>query len=282
LCPPRKHNGVWIVAGNNSNTGKIPMKRFRVSWGTLTTDVTAANSSDAWAVFNDIHRAKCPGLEKFPKRHARTVKELPPTPAARIPTRLVESVALKHKRFREIASTRGRVDREAGIIYGVQLLGKKSKNGREYSEEAMQKAVGLYDGKKCYMGHPESSKMGEDRPFSSWLGVIENSRYESGAIFGDIKLRKTSPHFEEVLEAASDFASNFGCSHVADGTSRLDRGTEVIEEITEVFSVDIVTEPATASGLFESTQIDRRQFASFQPQQPAASDVEKFIKRYSR
>ncbi len=158
------------------------------------------------------------------------------------------------KRFTELASTKGRVDTDAGMVYGVKLLGRSSKNGREYSEQAMRNAVPLYDGKKVYLNHPESSQLGEDRKFQDWVGVIESPRYESGAIFGNIRLRKASSHYAEVIEAAADFGTSFGMSHVADGESHMDRGTEIVEAITDVYSVDLVTNPATTGGLFESVQ----------------------------
>ena len=41
-------------------------------------------------------------------------------------------------------------------------------------------------------------------------------------------------------------------SHVADGASNLRGGEEIVEKISEVFSVDLVLEPASMRGLFES------------------------------
>ncbi|MCC7474271.1 MAG: hypothetical protein IT425_02650 [Pirellulales bacterium] len=95
--------------------------------------------------------------------------------------------------------------------------------------------------------------MEEDRPFESWVGVVRNPRVDAGGIFGDIELRTKGPHYNQIIEAAERFADHFGCSHVADGKSRLDNGEEVIESITHVFSVDLVCEPATTKGLAEST-----------------------------
>ena len=156
------------------------------------------------------------------------------------------------RRFVELARTKGRVDATAGIIYGVKLLGRNSRNGREYSENAMRDAVPMYEGKKVYVDHPTRETMQDDRKFGDWAGVIRNPRYESGAVYGDIHLRQKSRHYDELIEAAERFNSAFGLSHVADGESRMRGGIEVIESITDVFSVDIVTDPATTAGLFES------------------------------
>lgn len=147
----------------------------------------------------------------------------------------------------------GKVDRAAGVIRGVKLLGRKSRNKRTYTDGAMREAAPNYNGKKVYLDHPERDRLGDDRRFKDWVGVVESAQFQGGAIYGDIRLRKQSEHFEELLEAAESFDGFFGMSHVAEGDSRFEGGEEVIESIAEVYSVDIVTEPATAAGLFEST-----------------------------
>jgi hypothetical protein len=159
-------------------------------------------------------------------------------------------------RFSERTASRGRVDREGGAIRGVKLLGTKSANDREYTQAALRNAVKLYDGKKVYLDHPDRERMGTERKFRDWVGVIENPQYRSDGIYADIRLRKQSPLFAEVIEAAESFDGFFGMSHVAAGRSRLENGTEIVEEIGDVFSVDIVTDPATNAGLFESVDAD--------------------------
>lgn len=162
---------------------------------------------------------------------------------------------LTHKRFIEIASNVSvslRVDREAGIIRGVKLCGIKSINGREYPESVLRSAIAKYEEAKAYLGHQRREERGNDRPFQDWLGVIRNARWGGDGNYGDLYLRRESGHFSSVCEAAEKFPNNFGCSHVASGSSRYRDGVEIIESIETVFSVDIVTEPATARGLFES------------------------------
>lgn len=157
------------------------------------------------------------------------------------------------KRFSErTVSPASRVDRERGIIRDVKLLGRFSQNGREYSLDAMRGAIGLYEGVKVYLGHD----LGE-RKFSDWVGVVEGVQLRDDGLYGDIRLRKRAAAFEEICEAAEAFGGNFGMSHVADGDSHFDGTVEVVHEINAVFSVDIVTEPATCSGLFESLSPDQ-------------------------
>ncbi len=159
-------------------------------------------------------------------------------------------------RLTERAVLHGRVDREAGIVRGVRVLGPHSKNGRRYTQEAMRDAVSKYEGVRLYVNHPKKSEMDEDRPFGDWAGNLFNARFENGGIVADVKLRKESRHFAEICEAAesSDFSRSFGLSHEADGDSRYDRasGEEIIERIDTVRAVAIVSVPATTEGLFES------------------------------
>jgi hypothetical protein len=142
-----------------------------------------------------------------------------------------------------------RVDREAGVIHGVKLIGRQSRNGREYSSDALRDAIPKYEGVKVYVDHDP----GANRKVDDWVGVVENPTLRSDGLYGDIRLRKQSARYEEICEAAEDFHDAFGMSHVADGESRMVGGIEIVESINEVFSVDIVTVPATASSLYEST-----------------------------
>src|SRR5262245_30748456 len=111
----------------------------------------------------------------------------------------------------------GRVDSDLGMIYRAKLLGQNSRNGRKYSLAAMQNAVDLSRTKQVYLDHPGPNDT--ERSLKDWVGVIENPRFESAAIFADIRLRKQSPHFAEIVEMAESFGGFFGMSHVADGTS---------------------------------------------------------------
>ncbi len=142
-----------------------------------------------------------------------------------------------------------------GIIKGAKLLGLNSRNGRRYEGAALEKAKSLYEGRKVYVDHPRRDDQGGDRKFNDFAGVIENVTFRKGdGLYGDVVLRQESSHFKGIVEVASNpkFQKSCGFSHVADGESRLDGDTEIIESIREVFSVDLVTDPATTAGFFES------------------------------
>jgi hypothetical protein len=145
---------------------------------------------------------------------------------------------------------------EDGVIRGAKLLGLNSRNGRRYEGKALDAAKSLYEGRKVYVDHPRREDTG-DRSFNDWAGVIENVTYRKGSgLYGDVVLRQESPYFKGIVEAASNpkFRKSCGFSHVADGESTFEGDTEIIESIKEVFSVDLVTDPATTAGIFESVK----------------------------
>jgi hypothetical protein len=148
-----------------------------------------------------------------------------------------------------------------GVIRGAKLLGLTSRNGRRYEGKGLDAAKGLYEGRKVYVNHPKPDGMGAERPFGDWAGVIENVQYRKGeGLYGDVVLRQESAYFKGIVEVASNpkFRKSCGFSHVAEGESHFDGDTEIIESIKEVFSVDLVTDPATTAGIFESVKTFRQ------------------------
>jgi hypothetical protein len=143
----------------------------------------------------------------------------------------------------------GKVDRAAGVISNVKLLGWESENGRRYPPEVGKKAVedGLYSGVPCYLNHGD-----DERGFEEQLGNIINPRWQEDGVFGDVQLLMSDPMAVKVCEAAEKMADTFGMSHAALGDGHYDDETLIVDRITEILSVDIVTRPATTNGLFES------------------------------
>lgn len=141
-----------------------------------------------------------------------------------------------------------KIDRAAGTIRGVKVLGLKSKNGREYSPDATRKAQPMYEGATIFIDHSES----KSRPTRDRWGKLVNVAPDSaGELWGDIEFLKTHSMTETILESIERF-NDGGLSHVVDGRLTNQGGKRVVTEITEVFSVDFVTKPATNTNLFES------------------------------
>jgi len=149
-----------------------------------------------------------------------------------------------------------RVDREAGVIRNVKILGRVSKNGRIYSRPAMKDAAKLYEGIRVNIDHPPRHDPERERSFSDTIGQIRNVRIEDDSIRGDIHYNRSHAMADALAESAERFSNTLGLSHNAKGETRQADGQAVVEAVTRVLSVDIVGIPATSSGLFESSILE--------------------------
>lgn len=153
-------------------------------------------------------------------------------------------------RFRESITLESRPKIANGKIFGVKVLGNSSQNGRDYPLDVRQRAAELYEGARVNIDHPSGRNL--ERGFRDWVGRLENVQVKPDGTFADLQLRKKHPEFEQIVEAAQEFPRQFGLSHVADCESRRVAGRDRVTNIKQVFSVDIVQEPATTLGITES------------------------------
>jgi hypothetical protein len=144
-----------------------------------------------------------------------------------------------------------RVDRAAGVIHGVKLLGLRSRNGRRYREGALVEAANLYEGAKVNVNHPKGHPL-SPRDYQDRIGVISGVRFQAGdGLFGDLHFNPKHALSEQLMWDAEHASQNVGLSHnVLARTARAGDET-VVEAITKVQSVDLVADPATSRGLFE-------------------------------
>lgn len=141
------------------------------------------------------------------------------------------------------------VDEQAGMIRNCKVLGGKSLNGRTYSDSVMREAVSLYEGAKVNLNHDLGPRNFEDR-----FGRLTKTRFVEGdGIRADLQFNIHHPAAKPFIWWAKNDPRGIGLSHQVFGrSSRQDDGTEMVEKIEEVRSVDIVADPATTNGLFES------------------------------
>lgn len=156
--------------------------------------------------------------------------------------------------LQEYADGRGTtlcVDREAGVIRGVKILGFESRNGRRYPPETLTRARDLYEGAKVNVNHPGTHATAP-RDYRDRIGVIRNVAFDPAeGLFGDLHFNPKHALAAQLEWDAGHAPENVGLSHnvLARTVRRDDR--VVVEAITQVLSVDLVADPATTRGLYE-------------------------------
>jgi hypothetical protein len=156
--------------------------------------------------------------------------------------------------LQEFCDSRGlalRVDRQAGLIRGIKILGPRSRNGRDYLPDALARSVGLYEGAKVNVNHPKGHPLAP-RDYQERIGVIRNVAHRTGeGLFADFHFNPKHYLSEQLVWDAEHAPENVGFSHNVQARTRRQGETILVEEILQVHSVDLVADPATTRGLFE-------------------------------
>lgn len=150
-----------------------------------------------------------------------------------------------------------RVDRDAGVIRGVKIIGLQSRNGHRYTHQALVDAKGRYEGVKVNIDHPDRSNPHAERKVSERFGKLMGVEAREDGLYGDLHYIKSHPLAPVVADAAesSTLGDAFGLSHNATVRESQQNGEVVFEAITAVRSVDLVADPATTRGIFESENV---------------------------
>ncbi|MDO4570326.1 MAG: hypothetical protein Q4D38_08085 [Planctomycetia bacterium] len=145
------------------------------------------------------------------------------------------------------------IDRGRSLLRGVKILGLVSTNKRRYTEKAVAQAMDLYEGVKVNVNHPQGNPQ-TPRDYRDRIGWLENIVYrESVGLFGDFRFNPKHPLADQLMWDAENAPKNVGFSHnIMAQTETNDEGVLLIKEISQVKSVDLVADPATTEGLFES------------------------------
>ncbi len=147
-----------------------------------------------------------------------------------------------------------RVDRERGVLTGVKILGPQSKNGRVYPLPTLQQAVALYEGARVNVDHASGAGAnGSSRDYEDRIGAIHNVACRPEGLYGDFHFNPKHRLVEQLLWDAEHSPANVGFSHNVLARTKRDGEQTTVEEILQVQSVDLVADPATTLGLFEST-----------------------------
>jgi hypothetical protein len=153
--------------------------------------------------------------------------------------------------IQEYATSNGqqlRVDRDAGVIKGVKILGLSSKNNRIYEPAAVAKAIPLYEGAKANVNHV---RPGEPRPYQDRIGSLKNVTARDDGLYADFHFNPKHPLAEQLIWDAEHAPENVGFSHDVQARTSRRSGKVIVEEISSVTGVDLVANPATTNGLYE-------------------------------
>ena len=169
-----------------------------------------------------------------------------------MPTATKKTEKPKPEVLQEYCDNRGlplKVDREHGVIQGVKLVGTVSKKGREYPKEVLAKAIPLYEGTRVNVDHVDP---GQRRSLRDRIGLVKNVALREDGLYGDFHFNPKHQLAEQIAWDAENAPQNLGFSHDTRGCSRNRGGRVIVESIDKVLSVDLVANPATTTGLFES------------------------------
>ena len=160
--------------------------------------------------------------------------------------------------LQEFVDSRGiemRVDRQNGVIRGVKVLGVESRNGRTYLPEALAEAARLYEEAKVNVNHPKGDPLGV-RDYQDRIGVLRNvAARPAEGLFADFHFNPKHALAEQLIWDAEHTPENVGFSHNVQARTARRGDRVVVEAITKVQSVDLVADPATTRGLFESASV---------------------------
>lgn len=152
-------------------------------------------------------------------------------------------------------SRKGRVDTTAGLVEDVGILPiGKGINGNDYTESAVREAAttGIYEGAKVNLNHAGDGK-GGSRLVQDRFGKIEGARFVEGyGLRGNLRFNPKGDAGERFSWFAEHMPDALGMSHNAVGRGQKLADRFLVEKLVKVHHVDVVADPSTTKGLFES------------------------------
>jgi len=142
------------------------------------------------------------------------------------------------------------IDRENKQIRNISLLGDFSKNNREYTNRALKSAVTVLEGSPAFYVH--SSK--DRNPKKELIGKFTNLFVKENRVKGTLNVLEKEASF--IFDLAERMPELAGFSVDATVKYRREGKKEIIESFLKGKSVDLVTDPATVKGLFESIETE--------------------------
>ncbi len=154
----------------------------------------------------------------------------------------------------EFATSEGlrpKIDAIRGVLHGVKVLGLTSRNGRQYREACVTAAAPLYEGIKVNVNHARGPRR-TPRDYQDRLGCLRAVRAADDGLFADLHFNPRHTVAEQLIWDAEHAPENVGLSHNVEARTARSGSQLIVEEILRVNCVDLVADPATTAGLFES------------------------------
>jgi hypothetical protein len=161
--------------------------------------------------------------------------------------------------FRTGALKTARLNRTLNVIEGTVLITPTSQNGprgkRRYSEAALAQIAAMSEGLPAYANHVAPELAFKPRDVRDLIGRHQNVRYDAAT--GTVKsdLHVLEHHVPWVFGLAERLGDVVGNSLVSRGAVTMEGDTEVVTEIALLRSADLVSDPASTKGLFESLDV---------------------------
>jgi hypothetical protein len=153
-----------------------------------------------------------------------------------------------------IVREKPRIDEVKGIVYNVKVLGKKSRNGKEYTPSAINDAIRLCEGATSYQNHPTKEELDNGGRFTEKrFGRIRGMFKENGEAYcKQYHFNPKHPYASQFIWQIQNDPNGIGLSYFGDGEGYIKgNGVKVIENLTQCISVDLVDNPGTTMSLFE-------------------------------
>lgn len=137
------------------------------------------------------------------------------------------------------------------LVQGIAIHGRRSRNGRVYSDRAMRSIAEQADGMRAFADHPSGNRDAV-RPVADLIGRIRRPRVVADRIRADLRV-VDAPPWRDLLPALRE--DDFGVGFSIRATGRVERqedGPDMVEDVEELKAVELVSKPATLRGLQES------------------------------
>lgn len=170
----------------------------------------------------------------------------------------------KESRLFELGEIGEAVEGTEGLVWRAALLAAgRSKNGRNYPAEVLERAVDLFNKAPVFVDHPSKSEE-KDRPERSIrdiAGWIENPKWdpsvgESGAVVGELHLLESGPastRIREAYERGNPDLIQLSIYGRVRATPVRENGDGYwdVKEILKIGSVDLVTMAAAGGRIMD-------------------------------